>query len=77
MECNYLIMPTICNGKHKFNGAEVITNPRYNNGFKFCSVCKLAIKTSDLRCICCGSIFRIKPKRSKLKEIINRGRKRY
>jgi hypothetical protein len=30
------------------------------NGNRWCSLCNYQIKTNDLRCWCCGSIFRIK-----------------
>lgn len=41
---------------------------RYENGQKRCSICNIFIKWSGIRCPCCGTALRMKPKNSKKRQ---------
>ena len=43
---------------------------RYESGHKRCSSCEIFIKFDGIRCPCCGTALREKPRSSKAKEKI-------
>lgn len=41
----------------------------YIKGWKMCTVCEKSISTDNLRCYCCGHIFRIGAQENKYRQI--------
>jgi len=49
----------ICKDKCRFEKRKGGGKYLYRDGFKICTVCVKAIKTNELRCYCCKSVFRV------------------
>lgn len=63
-------MSNICKGicsRKKANGSS--NKLRYALGQKFCSICRVYFDTDKLRCECCGTKLRTKPRTPKSKKI--------
>jgi len=41
------------------------TAKKYESGQKRCSICRVFLETSDIRCPCCNAILRIKSRKNK------------
>ncbi len=42
---------------------------RYGSGQKYCSECKIFLKTESHRCYCCNKLFRLKSRTNKGEDI--------
>ncbi len=63
-------MSNICKGICKRTQAGGSSNRlRYALGQRFCSICRIYFETEKLRCGCCGTKLRTKPRSTKSKKM--------
>ena len=71
-------MSNVCKDSCKQYRAKVPANRvRYANGQKFCSVCKVYVIQDDIRCLCCGTKLRTRPRTTQGKKTFSKMRGGY
>ncbi len=56
-------MGQVCKGICvRYTGEKISNGLKYSSGYKRCTYCSLFVKTTEIRCPCCSTKLRTKPR---------------